>query len=394
MDIAHGYDRVDIICDLYFDNSLKNQTRHQRGQGTVLMFDENTKFPSDFKDNFLKNNNNKERLNQFLADKFAEIHNNGDITLTVTKGTGILTNDEMLSSDPLINYNTAEEADQKLVRHMVQCVKNGVKNVVIRTIDTDVLISLLAYRHFAGNFDSSSVYAWLATGKSPTFYDINKLAVHFGEKTCQALPFFYTFTGCDTVSSFFNQGKCKFWDRWQEFEDRDELTQLFCNLSKMPADISSEHIHRLEKYVLFVYYGKVDSPIDIDVQRMREFEYSTHNNIRLLPPSKLGLTEHIKRAAYEAGWVQYQCIKNMTLPNPNGWGWGLYNGKYSPTWQVTTEPIDEDLVITTCSCTTEKCLRCKCVTQKLQYIPFCKCHRRCLSVLLTFIISNKVHHFL
>ena len=117
MNIANGYDRVDIICDRYFDNSLKNQTRIERGQGSVLIYDEHTKFPSDFKDNFLKNNNNKERSNHFLADKFSEIHH-GVTKLTVTKGSGILTNDET-PSDPLISYNSAEEADQKLVRHML-----------------------------------------------------------------------------------------------------------------------------------------------------------------------------------------------------------------------------------------------------------------------------------
>ena len=209
MNIAEGYDRVDIISDRYFDNSLKNQTRIERGQGSVLIFDENTKFPSDFKDNFLKSNNNKERLNHFLADKFSEIHH-GVTKLTVTKGSDILTNDETLSG-PLISYNSAEEADQKLVRHMLQCVKSGIKNIVVRTIDTDVLILLLAYRHFAGNFDSK-IYAWFTVGKNVSFYDVYKLAVHLGEKKCQALPFFYTFTGCDIVSSFFNQGKCKFWD--------------------------------------------------------------------------------------------------------------------------------------------------------------------------------------
>ena len=95
MNIADGYDRVDIVCDHYFDNSLKSQTRIERGQGSVLIFDEHTKFLSDFKDNFLKNNNNKVWLNHFLADKFSEIHH-GVMKLTVTKGSDILTNDETL----------------------------------------------------------------------------------------------------------------------------------------------------------------------------------------------------------------------------------------------------------------------------------------------------------
>ena len=33
IDIATGYDRVDIVCDKYFENSLKSLTRHNRGFG-------------------------------------------------------------------------------------------------------------------------------------------------------------------------------------------------------------------------------------------------------------------------------------------------------------------------------------------------------------------------
>ena len=380
MNIAEGYHRVDIICDRYFDESLKNQTRDDRGQGPTLSFEENDKFPSDFKNSFLKNNNNKERLNLFLADKFSEHHHQADIKFTITKGTGILTNDATLSSDPLINYNTAEEADQKLVRHVLQCLKTGVKNIVVRTIDTDVIVLLLAYRYFAGNFDLN-VYAMLAS-KDISFYNINELSVQFGEKKCQALPFFYCFTGCDSVSSFFNQGKCKFWDRWQEFEDIDALTDVFSFFSKMPAvSMCNNQVHLIEKYVLFVYYGRTDDGThDINITRMREFEYSTHNNLRLLPPSRLGLKEHIKRATYEAGWVWNQCIQNIRLPNPEDYGWILVNNKYSPTWQQltpTTEIIDAEILTQTCSCASEKCEKCKCVKQKLQCISFCKCHRRC-----------------
>ena len=36
----------------------------------------------------------------------------------------------------------------------------------------------------------------------------------------------------------------------------NELTQLFCDLSKMPANVSSYQAHILEKYVILIYYGK------------------------------------------------------------------------------------------------------------------------------------------
>ena len=93
------------------------------------------------------------------------------------------------------------------------------------------------------------------------------------------MPFFHTFTGCDTVSSFFNQGKCKFWDRWEKFEEVDTLTRTFAELSAKPAGLLSEQINVLELFILHVYYGNAVADGDIDVQRMREFEHSTHRNL-------------------------------------------------------------------------------------------------------------------
>lgn len=93
-DIAKDYDRIDIIADQYFSQSLRSQTREGRGHGE-------TSFPTDFTDNFLRNNENKSRFNVSLAER------------------------------------------------------------------------------------------------------------DLGESVCKALPFFFAFSGCDTVSSIFNQGKTR-----------------------------------------------------------------------------------------------------------------------------------------------------------------------------------------
>ena len=37
---------------------------------------------------------------------------------------------------------------------MIQCLASGVRFVVIKTVDTDVLILAIAYRHYAQHFDS------------------------------------------------------------------------------------------------------------------------------------------------------------------------------------------------------------------------------------------------
>ena len=101
--------------------------------------------------------------------------------------------------------------------------------------------------------------------------------------------------------------------------------------------------------------------------------------------SRLGLKEHIRRAAYVAGWVGNQCKSDITLPNPEEYGWTIINGKFSPIWQqliANIDTIDADILTLTCSCTTEKYNKLKCATKKLECITFCKCHRRCLYKLI------------
>ena len=149
--MSSGYSRVDIICDRYFNNSLKNLTRNGRGHGPKLLFNDDTPLPSKFNDSFLKNNDNKERLNLYCGDKFQSYQEDNSIiecnqiirqSFSVTKGESVLSNSTL---DESISINTAEEADQKLVRHMIQCVRSSVKQCVLRTVDKDVVILQIAY---------------------------------------------------------------------------------------------------------------------------------------------------------------------------------------------------------------------------------------------------------
>ena len=60
---------------------------------------------------------------------------------------------------------------------------------VVRTIDTDVVISLIEYRRLAENFDCV-VFACLSSAFSNRFYNINKTAENLDERKSRALPFF------------------------------------------------------------------------------------------------------------------------------------------------------------------------------------------------------------
>ena len=91
--------RADIIFDLYFNNSTKNLNRNGQGYGVKLLFNDDIPLPSKFNDSFLKNNDNKERLNLYCADKFQSYQENNSIiqcnkvireSFSVTKGESVL----------------------------------------------------------------------------------------------------------------------------------------------------------------------------------------------------------------------------------------------------------------------------------------------------------------
>ena len=134
----------------------------------------------------MKNNDNKERLNLYCADRFQSFQGPSQ-SLNITKGESVLSNSTL---DASISINTAEEAAQKLVRHMIECVRSGMKQCVVRTVDTNVVISLIAYRILAGNFDCE-VFACLSSAALNRYYNINKIARELGERRCKTLPFFY-----------------------------------------------------------------------------------------------------------------------------------------------------------------------------------------------------------
>ena len=61
---------------------------------------------------------------------------------------------------------------------------------------------------------------------------------------------FHAFTGCDTVSSFGGRGKKSAWDRWIAFP---AVSEAFQSLAISPAEMSTETMALLERFVVLLY---------------------------------------------------------------------------------------------------------------------------------------------
>ena len=239
-------------------------------------------------------------LNEYLARKLIEIHKGPKLLVATLKNSVICSfNLEPLNqSDVSITNCQSEEADQRIVRHVLHIMDNyaGFKRVIVNTIDTDVLMLLISYVGRNEDIDPDlEIYAYLTAGKK--YYNVMDISKSFGKEVCLAILFFYCLTGCDTVSSLTGKGKCKAWDTWFNSKNKDEFTRVFKELGNQPVEITATQFEILEEFLRQLYSI---SETSLGAHMLSKFQKSTDDDLRKLPPSSEPFLQHIKRSCYQS----------------------------------------------------------------------------------------------
>lgn len=113
-----------------------------------------------------------------------------------TLGQGVLT---YPSRSDLSNLSpcTHEESDSRMMVHVADAVTNGHTSIVIRTVDTDVVVLAVAVLY---KLKLQELWIAFGTGKTFRFLPAHAYAVALGSARSKALPIFHSFTGYDTTS--------------------------------------------------------------------------------------------------------------------------------------------------------------------------------------------------
>ena len=251
--MSKNYERCEIVADRYFEGSLKEGTKNKRrAESSKLIFNGESLMPKDFSSNFLASSENKENLNIFLAKKFVDFHKNSSQVLVVTLNDGVCSNKDYVFTEELIAYCNVEEVDARLIQHGINVSKQRYKNILIHTVDSDVLLLSIAYGNKMTENGNEFINVNLGTGLDATTCDVIQLRDMIGHHRSLALPFFQAFTSCDTTSSFYRYGKCKFWGTWMR-ED-PEVTSTFIELSNAPTEIREDQICKIDNFLVSIYY--------------------------------------------------------------------------------------------------------------------------------------------
>ena len=231
---------------------------------------------------------------------------------------------------PLTNMQTCfkEEADDRIFLHVNDMVKSGHERVTVITVDTDVVvIALYAF----WDLQIKELYIEFGVGKSKQWIPIHEIAAELGEEVCRALLFWYSLSGCDTVSQFQGKGKKTGWQTWKRFP---EVTEAFINCSSLNEPTCSD-LKLIERFVVLLY-DRSSSCSDVNECR-RQLFVKQARAIDNCPPTQDALVQHIRRAVLQASiWAKCLDITQLDV-DINNWGWSVdSSGNISP--KITTLP--------------------------------------------------------
>ena len=140
--VCQGAKRIDMCFDIYKQDSLKLQTRENRGTEIRTIVHENTQIPTDFK-SFMRIDDNKTKLFGMFATNL--VGKQSTIQLITTLKDQVLANVASIDTRQISECNH-EEADTRVILHVFDGASKGINKIKINTIDTDVMV--IALYHF------------------------------------------------------------------------------------------------------------------------------------------------------------------------------------------------------------------------------------------------------
>ena len=161
-----------------------------------------------------------------------------------------------------------EEADTRMVIHVMHALQQGSATIQIRTVDTDVIAILIGIYHDPAKL-KPDINLWVVFGtrRNFCFCSINWSCSSLGEQRSQALPVFHFYAGCDTTSAFHGNGKKSAWQAWASYDEvRDTLEQLAYHPFEL-LHPDSLYFSQLERFTA-VMYDKTSPHTSINDVRM------------------------------------------------------------------------------------------------------------------------------
>lgn len=287
--------RITIVFDTYKSHSIKEGERIRRGVRPTAEFNiSGNRKIHKFRD-FLKSWKNKlsllHFLTQYIIDNHGEFLKDNEALLIAggfenpEKVVLLSKNQEEKTLDDL--YSTHEEADTRIILHMIYEAQLN-KNILIKSVDTDVLLLLIHFYSSRPTLQSVHLYMLLGHYKNKRVISVGEIVQNLGKKICSCLLSVHCLTGCDTTNAFFKIGKKT------AFEVLKKNIDFLEPLSKLPLLPQTDGLQMATQFVLFLYKNKDSTIQTLNDLRLR-IATQTNKPSSELPPTDGAFYQHFLR---------------------------------------------------------------------------------------------------
>ena len=153
---------------------------------------------------------NKDDLFPFLGQECVSKDTRDKVTVS-TLSDGVIRSRDGQNTDG-VQPCSHEEADTRMLLHVKDPMNCGFTLVMIRTVDTDVVV--LAVARFQGLPNIEQLWIAFGTGNDFRYIPIHEIASALRHQMAKGVLLFHAFTGCDVTSYFTNRGKKSAWKTW------------------------------------------------------------------------------------------------------------------------------------------------------------------------------------
>jgi hypothetical protein len=192
----------------------------------------------------------------------------------------------------------------------------------------------------------SNIYI-LKPGKGKISQQIYSTKSIIDKTVADHILFLHAFSGCDTTSALFNQGKMKFINVLRKNPDLNEIIQVFKNPNADPEIIAKAG----ERVLLELYsYSNVKSKKSMSLNNYRYACFTTSAfkskfNIAWLPPTEAAAQHSFRTDHQVQQWYGNQ-------QNAEQWGWKRNKNELIPI--TTLEPPAPESLLKLISCKCKK----------------------------------------
>ena len=305
-----------------------------------------------------------------------ELYIAGGIESVVFKITAKETSEvEQLKSDQ-------EEADTRMIFHAVFASSCGLKTIVVRSPDTDVLVLLL---HHRPSIKATKLYFWTgrcgANTDETRFVPAHKLFELLTQEQHEILLSVYCLTGCDTCSSFYSIGKKTAFKAFMQNAD------IFQGLSLLGNGPLAKQVRlACTNFVGHLY----STPGCVSLNQLRCEKARKKVAAKKLPPTENSFYLHLQRCCYQL-MIWRKCLKGSPqIPPPTEFGYYIekYTGILRPQMMTQSPAAPELLNDILCDCESECDDTCTCVLNGQACTKACTCEALLPTVDGTNVCSN------